>query len=46
MLPYAIDIDLGQFQLSVAVKKVELNTTIDPATFEMPKPAEAPKPAI
>jgi hypothetical protein len=46
MVPYAIDIDLGQFQLSVAVKKVELNKTIDPATFEMPKPTEAPKPAI
>ena len=46
MVPYAIDIDLGQFQLSVAVKKVELNKTIDPATFELPKPAEAPKPAI
>jgi len=25
---------------------VELNKTIDPAVFEMPKPAEAPKPAI
>lgn len=46
LIPYAMDIDLGQFQLSVAVKKVELNKTIDPATFEMPKPAEAPKPAI
>lgn len=46
MVPYAIDIDLGQFQLSIAVKKVELNKTIDPAIFQMPKPAEAPKPAI
>lgn len=46
MVPYAIDIDLGQFQLSIAVKKVELNKTIDPATFDMPKPAEAPKPAM
>ncbi|HEY1575895.1 MAG TPA: hypothetical protein VGF82_02340 [Terracidiphilus sp.] len=45
LIPYAIDIDLGQFQLSVAVKKVELNKTIDPASFEMPKPAETPKPA-
>jgi hypothetical protein len=46
MIPYAIDIDLGQFQLSVAVKKVELNKTIDPAVFQMPKPAETPKPAM
>jgi hypothetical protein len=46
MIPYAIDIDLGQFQLSIAVKKVELNKTIDPAVFAMPKPAETPKPAV
>jgi len=46
MIPYVIDIDLGQFQLSVAVKKVELNKTIDPAVFQMPKPADAPKPAM
>lgn len=46
VMPYAIDVDLGQFQLSIAVKKVELNKTIDPASFEMPKPAEAPKPAM
>ncbi|MBS1804033.1 MAG: hypothetical protein JST28_11750 [Acidobacteria bacterium] len=46
MVPYAIDIDLGQFQLSVAVKKVELNKTIDPAVFQMPKAADAPKPAM
>ena len=46
MMPYAIDIDFGgQFALSIAVKKVELNKTIDPAVFEMPKPAETPKPA-
>jgi hypothetical protein len=38
MIPYAIDVDLGgQFQLTIAVKKVELNKTIDPATFAMPK---------
>jgi hypothetical protein len=38
MVPYAIDVDLGgQFQLTVTVKKVELNKTIDPAVFEMPK---------
>lgn len=46
MIPYAMDIDLGQFQLSVAVKKVEVNKTIDPAVFQMPKAAEAPKPAM
>jgi len=27
----------GQFALTVTVKKVELNKTIDPAIFEMPK---------
>ena len=44
MVPYAIDLDFGgQFQLSIAVKKVELNKTIDPAVFEMPKQAEAAK---
>jgi hypothetical protein len=43
LLPYAIDLDFGgQFQLNIAVKKIELNKTIDPAVFEMPKPAPAP----
>src|SRR4051794_21568573 len=43
LLPYSIDLNLGgQFSLSIAVKKVELNKTIDPAVFEMPKPAPAP----
>ena len=38
MIPYAIDLDIGgQFTLTIAVKKVELNKTIDPAVFEMPK---------
>jgi hypothetical protein len=38
MIPYAIDVDFGgQFQLSVAIKKVVLNMTIDPAIFVMPK---------
>lgn len=41
VIPYAIDIDLGQFALSIAVKKVELNKTIDPAIFAMPKAAAA-----
>ena len=43
LLPYAIDVDFGgNFQLSIAVKKIELNKAIDPAVFEMPKPAPAP----
>jgi hypothetical protein len=38
MVPYAIAVDLGgQFSLTVTVKKVELNKTIDPSVFEMPK---------
>jgi hypothetical protein len=46
LLPYAMDIDLGgQFSLTIAVKKVEVNKTIDPAIFEMPKPAAAAVPA-
>jgi hypothetical protein len=49
LMPYAMDIDFGgQFQLSLAVKKIDLNKTIDPAIFEMPKapaPATAPAPA-
>jgi len=37
-MPYAYDIDLGgQFSIAIAVKKVELNKTIDPAVFAMPK---------
>ena len=38
VIPYAIDVDFGgQFGLTIAVKKVELNKTIDPAVFAMPK---------
>jgi hypothetical protein len=38
VIPYAIDLDIGgQFTLTIAVKKVELNKTIDPAIFAMPK---------
>jgi hypothetical protein len=45
LVPYSIDVDFGgQFQLSIAVKKVELNKTIDPAIFAMPK-ADASEPA-
>jgi hypothetical protein len=37
-MPYAYDIDLGgQFSIAIAVKKVELNKTIDPAVFARPK---------
>ncbi|HKD75729.1 MAG TPA: hypothetical protein VKB76_09550, partial [Ktedonobacterales bacterium] len=46
LLPYAIDLDFGgQFSLSIAIKKVELNKTIDPTVFEMPKSAAATTPA-
>ena len=46
LLPYSIDLDIGgQFQLSISVKKVELNKTIDPAFFEMPKPPAPSQPA-
>ena len=38
VMPYAIDVNLGgQFEVTIAVKKVELNKTIDPAIFAMPK---------
>jgi hypothetical protein len=37
-------IDLGgQFQLTIAVTKVEVNKTIDPAVFDMPAAPAAPK---
>ena len=42
LLPYVMDIDFGgQFSLNITVKKVELNKTIDPAIFAIPKPAVA-----
>jgi hypothetical protein len=31
----------GQFQITIAVKKVEVNKTIDPAIFDMPAAAPA-----
>ena len=37
LVPYGISMDFGQFQLSITVKKVEFNKTIDPAIFAMPK---------
>ena len=36
-VPYGIGLDFGQFQLSITVKKIEFNKTIDPAIFVMPK---------
>jgi hypothetical protein len=50
LLPYSIDVDLGgNMQFSITVKKIELNKTVDPAVFEMPKAAppagEPSKPA-
>ena len=43
LLPYSIDVDFGgQYQLNIAVKKIDFNKTVDPAIFEMPKPAPAP----
>jgi hypothetical protein len=38
MVPYNMGMDFGgQFQLSLTVTKIELNKTIDPAIFAMPK---------
>jgi hypothetical protein len=37
LIPYAIDVDFGgRFGLSIAVKTVALNKTVDPAMFAMP----------
>ena len=38
VVPYGIDVNLGgQFELTIAVKKLEVNKTIDPSVFAMPK---------
>jgi hypothetical protein len=38
VVPYGIEVNFGgQFDLTIAVKKLELNKTIDPAVFDMPK---------
>jgi hypothetical protein len=38
LMPYTMDVDFGgQFQLTISVKKLEVNKTIDPSIFEMPK---------
>ena len=36
-MPYALNVDMGQFALAVTVQKVEMNKTIDPTIFDMPK---------
>lgn len=37
LMPYRLDLDFsGQFQMSIVVKSIELNKTIDPAIFTMP----------
>lgn len=38
LMPYTMDVDFGgQFQLTISVKKLEVNKTVDPSIFEMPK---------
>lgn len=37
LIPFTINTDLGQFQLSTTFKKAEVNKAIDPAVFVMPK---------
>lgn len=36
-IPYTVGIDMGQFNLKVTTNKVEINKTIDPSIFDMPK---------
>jgi hypothetical protein len=41
VVPYALTLDFGgQFSMIIAVKRVDLNKTIDPAIFTMPTPAK------
>ena len=35
--PYAESLDLPNFSLSIAIKKITVNPTVDPAAFDMPK---------
>jgi hypothetical protein len=37
VVPFTINMDLGQFQLSTTFKKAEINKPVDPAVFVMPK---------
>jgi len=36
-MPFSINIDMGQFSLAITTKKAEINGTIDPTIFDMPK---------
>lgn len=36
-MPYSMNLDMGQFSLAITTKKVEINGTVDPAIFDMPK---------
>jgi len=35
-IPYTIDVGMGQFQMKMTTKKVEVNKVIDPTIFDMP----------
>jgi hypothetical protein len=38
MVPYTVGLDFGgQFQIGMTIKKIDLNKTVDPAIFVMPK---------
>jgi hypothetical protein len=37
LIPFAINTDLGQFQLSTTITKAAVNQAVDPAIFTMPK---------
>jgi hypothetical protein len=42
LLPYSINVDFGgQFQVAITVKKIDVNKTIDPSVFDMPKAAKS-----
>ena len=37
VFPYAKNVDMGMFQMSQKTEKIEVNKTIDPKIFEIPK---------
>jgi hypothetical protein len=37
VIPYTVSLDMGQFNLKNTITKVEVNKTVDPSIFEMPK---------
>lgn len=37
VIPYTVNVDYGQFQLAITYKKADVNKTVDPAIFNMPK---------